>query len=1202
MFPARFPFLLVLSLLVATAAARAQEAANLLFVDAMTDARTAGDPLHLRRLLDAVAEGFPDTAQARAIAADRVPGLDRSALPADPAWHQLVVPGGTIGGFTHGQFPSLGDRTHPGIDIGGGCGLPIVAPRGGTVVRVVSGDVTDSELAEMGITRDRNTRDLEENTGNAVVLRHPGATPPVHTIYLHMAETPADEAGRRWAPGDAVPAGARLGLVGETGKAYGCHVHFEARRFEGTHKYLHPTFGNIYPTGDVSGSDSFAQDWIIPTTWLREAFVATHLEQRDAASKPPAEQTAPLAKDSEETSGWGPGLVAGVEMGYNPCGANKDDDACLRGLGLSDEAIDFSHAMDGDYSGFTIGASFQELGPVDFAVAQFVGNTTYYLPVLLNGPLGLHRLAMTRDLAATFRDDASRKMLARYPRATNVGGVSVRAHRLLADGTQRFVIQETVHDGCRACPILGSAFSFADIGPATGGVLARRPIGLALGDPDEKPDLTAALVRAQPDALQVALNALGYDAGQMDGFPGPQTRGALMDFQVEHCRVPTGQPDPATAETLVRASGFDTPCAGARLPDGIDANSPLRTGIYVDDPGKCALESLPFDTVHLSQRIVRPAPAGITFGQEGGCSTARTDIRAGITLYRGTCNEGNQTREARWRLDVLSNDSFIDLDMTDGAPRQFTRCADDSLLRQSWAAWLPESAAPAQLAVAQPAEVVPTAVPTAPAQMQAGWQASPGVAQLLAEIRNTHPAQAFEGCEQAHGPIGPEQRQALLAGTVLILEDRNGAASTRIVTNDLLAGDRFCLDGNRARCAANNYQLYHCAAGAAPLVNVRSSQVAYRVTDVQPQVRNPSISGRIESAVFGAAAPDLPVEGRNCTLTNGWAEPTAARWAGRCENGRATGPGVLEWLKGPEVIWRTRIGPLWDMALEDGRLRFDIDLDAFRFEMDSCDQGLSGYRGVGVIVPADKPVTYFENSWIVEELLGRAVALAQADCPVPNKGVSNIAVSIRWANGESAVRARNYETDRLTWREFKNTAVQTMQRDLVQAERSRQQREREQAARARAEVLAAQFKTRRDALEAAAREFLATGNGGMDELAVALEIDEIGTLGRLEDGVTLRLGAAEGIETTTHDGSRHYRVAYDVASPMARLEQEFRSKQDFSWENWMAMTQAASPRRTRIACLFAKVAQLPKEAREVEGRLLTFASDTRAVTISLLCE
>jgi hypothetical protein len=124
----------------------------------------------------------------------------------------------------------------------------------------------------------------------------------------------------------------------------------------------------------------------------------------------------------------------------------------------------------------------------------------------------------------------------------------------------------------------------------------------------------------------------------------------------------------------------------------------------------------------------------------------------------------------------------------------------------------------------------------------------------------------------------------------------------------------------------------------------------------------------------------------------------------------------------------------------------------------------------------------------------------------------------------------------------------------------------------------------------------------MDELAVALEIDEIGTLGRLEDGVTLRLGAAEGIETTTHDGSRHYRVAYDVASPMARLEQEFRSKQDFSWENWMAMTQAASPRRTRIACLFAKVAQLPKEAREVEGRLLTFASDTRAVTISLLCE
>jgi len=29
-----------------------------------------------------------------------------------------VVPGGTIGEyFTHGKFPSLGERTHPGVDI-----------------------------------------------------------------------------------------------------------------------------------------------------------------------------------------------------------------------------------------------------------------------------------------------------------------------------------------------------------------------------------------------------------------------------------------------------------------------------------------------------------------------------------------------------------------------------------------------------------------------------------------------------------------------------------------------------------------------------------------------------------------------------------------------------------------------------------------------------------------------------------------------------------------------------------------------------------------------------------------------------------------------------------------------------------------------------------------------------------------------------
>ncbi|MGJ8586220.1 MAG: peptidoglycan-binding domain-containing protein [Marinosulfonomonas sp.] len=403
-----------------------------------------------------------------------------------------------------------------------------------------------------------------------------------------------------------------------------------------------------------------------------------------SANKPSAEAAAP---PSAMTGKWGPSIVPdrSIQLGYRPCGDRADVRTCLEEKGLSKDAIDFSLAT--PLPGEIFATSFRELGAVDLVVAS-----TPYAPYeawfLVDGGPRIFEPEITRGLSSVFVDAASQSMLRRFPAAQNFYS-PIAAHRLLADGTQRFVLIETVTNQCRACDILGSAITFLEVGPSTGGQIRRLPIGLSLDGPNNNAEISAGQLIGRPARLQAILNSLGYDAGPMDGYPGPQTRTALMEFQVEQCLPPTGQPDPTTAKALIEANGFEAPCANSYIPAGISANTPLLAGMYVDDLALCMLEEIPFETVHLRQRIIRGG--WITWGQEGSCEMARTDIRDGITLFRGTCTEGSSTEQIQWRFDVLSNDSFVDLDMlTSGSPvtpMTFSRCPADSPLRQAWSSW-----------------------------------------------------------------------------------------------------------------------------------------------------------------------------------------------------------------------------------------------------------------------------------------------------------------------------------------------------------------------------------------------------------------------------------------------------------------------------------------------------------------------------------
>jgi murein DD-endopeptidase MepM/ murein hydrolase activator NlpD len=101
--------------------------------------------------------------------------------------------GGGAGRFGAGRS----GHSHQGQDVFARCGTPLVAARGGKV----------------------QFKQYHAAAGNYVVIDAAGTQ--VDYVYMHLAEpTP-------FRPGDRVYTGQRIGAVGDTGNADGCHLHFE---------------------------------------------------------------------------------------------------------------------------------------------------------------------------------------------------------------------------------------------------------------------------------------------------------------------------------------------------------------------------------------------------------------------------------------------------------------------------------------------------------------------------------------------------------------------------------------------------------------------------------------------------------------------------------------------------------------------------------------------------------------------------------------------------------------------------------------------------------------------------------------------------------------------------------------------------------------------------------------------------------------
>jgi murein DD-endopeptidase MepM/ murein hydrolase activator NlpD len=104
--------------------------------------------------------------------------------------HEFSLGGGRFGAARSGH-------THQGQDVMAACGTPLLAARGGVV----------------------QYSEYEANAGNYVVIDGKGTANDF--MYAHLAEPSPLQAG------DTVRTGQPIGIVGDTGDASACHLHFE---------------------------------------------------------------------------------------------------------------------------------------------------------------------------------------------------------------------------------------------------------------------------------------------------------------------------------------------------------------------------------------------------------------------------------------------------------------------------------------------------------------------------------------------------------------------------------------------------------------------------------------------------------------------------------------------------------------------------------------------------------------------------------------------------------------------------------------------------------------------------------------------------------------------------------------------------------------------------------------------------------------
>ncbi|MAQ85645.1 MAG: hypothetical protein CMH12_20690 [Maritimibacter sp.] len=208
---------------------------------------------------------------------------------------------------------------------------------------------------------------------------------------------------------------------------------------------------------------------------------------------------------------------------------------CLTQEGVPEGAAEFSKVLAEmtvlGLPGFLV--DFTEVGPVDVGqvILPRLSTVETHL-VLLNGvrdAVLAVEVAFTPEPPAT---PGTRAILSAHPDAVEQSRLRLTGYRVMPGGAQRFVLGDSVSEGCAGCEDVGLSLTYLDF---VLGALIRveRPGWLP---PEPPADVLVDLIeRADIRVVQARLKTLGYDAGPVDGVAGQRTLRALYDLKDEHC-------------------------------------------------------------------------------------------------------------------------------------------------------------------------------------------------------------------------------------------------------------------------------------------------------------------------------------------------------------------------------------------------------------------------------------------------------------------------------------------------------------------------------------------------------------------------------------------------------------------------------------------------------------------------------------------
>lgn len=206
----------------------------------------------------------------------------------------------------------------------------------------------------------------------------------------------------------------------------------------------------------------------------------------------------------------------------------------------------------------------------------------------------------------------------------------------------------------------------------------------------------------------------------------------------------------------------------------------------------------------------------------------------------------------------------------------------------------------------------------------------------------------------------------------------------------------------------------------------------------------------METINIEAADPGWITTVKGCKVWNSNPQPNeSATWSGECFDGKAHGNGILIWYKNGIESSREILSTKSGSFMEKGVISAKVDASSISFLLGQCDN-ITSYREITVFVEGKIDLSL--NS-IANSILEKAAQFAIEKCP-KRKKFDNIAVEIYQGgnfkdfeylykkyntpspsnsnqikyfdelNEKNVVNARNYDDNKLTWREYDNKALQ----------------------------------------------------------------------------------------------------------------------------------------------------------------------------------